>query len=308
MELKWLVFINPVSGGGAAPKRWAKLKPYFDEAGLITEVYITRSGSDAESAIVRYIEEGIRQILILGGDGTASDVVNGIMQTQISPENMLLAMLPAGTGNDWVRTIGKPHGVADILFGMQRRQTLLHDIGLAEAELNGKRIQRYFINITGLGFEGEVAHKIAMGRSWNFAGKTRYQLAIFRTLFAYRKTQMTIYADAEEIKLPVLSIAAGNGKFNGGGLKQLPDAIFDDGLLDMTVIGNMPVWKMVVSLPKLQKGTHVMMQEVKTFRAKNIQILSTPPVYVDADGEFIGNTPLSLSLAKGKVQVLQWKY
>ena len=135
----------------------------------------------------------------------------------------------------------------------------------------------------------------------------QYQIAILRSLFIYKHTQMKITVDGVSTELTTLSIAAGIGKYNGGGLKQLPESKYDDGLLDMTVIGNMSKLKMVISLPKLQSGIHTKMKEVKTFRGKEIKIESIPHVFIDADGEYLGITPLTISIINKKINIIHWK-
>lgn len=306
MQQKWLVIINPVSGGKAAPKRWAKIQPILEAAGISMQVLYTAYRDHGAVLAEDAVRNGFRHIMILGGDGTANDVVNGVMRSGIAPSEVVLAMIPAGTGNDWVRTIGKPASVALMVPALQEMKTQWHDVGVAKYQQEGKAAQRYFINITGLGFEGAVAKYLFDHSGRFYFGKLQYQLAILRTLFRYKHTHMRITADQVQAELTVLSIAAGNGKFNGGGLKQLPSAVYHDGKLDMTVITNMPKWKMVVSLPKLQSGAHVHMREVQTFTASTITIQSEPPVFIDADGEYIGTTPLELAILPQQIQVLLW--
>lgn len=306
MQQKWLVIINPVSGGKAAPKRWAKIQPILEAAGIGMQVAYTEYRDHGAKLASEAVKQGFRHILILGGDGTANDVVNGVMQSGIAPQEMVLAMIPAGTGNDWVRTIGKPQTTTEIVSALQNIKTQLHDVGIARYTQGEEKRERYFINIAGLGFEGAVAQYLFEHSGKFYFGKLQYQLAIMRTLFRYKHTRMRITTDQGQDDLTVLSVAVGNGKYNGGGLKQLPSANFNDGQLDMTIITTMPKWKMVVSLPKLQSGAHVHMREVQTFKSKSITIHSDPPVSIDADGEYIGSTPLELAIAPQQIQVLVW--
>lgn len=306
MQDKWLVIINPVSGGRSAPKRWAKIKPLFDDAGILYQEQSTGYRDHAAMLVRDAVKSGCRKIMILGGDGTANDVINGVLTSGADPEQITVAMVPAGTGNDWVRTIGKPGSGAELIHGLQRMQTFLHDVGIAYYQHDGKQKQRYFINIAGLGFEGAVAKRIYENAGKWYLGKLQYQLAIMRTLFVYKHTPMQITVDGSATSLTVLSIAAGNAKYNGGGLKQLPSALFDDGEFDMTVITDMPKWKMVLNLPKLQTGSHIGMREVRTFRGKHISIISTPAVHIDVDGEYIGTTPLRFEMAEQKIRVLKF--
>lgn len=306
MQDQWLVIVNPVSGGKRAPKRWAKIQPVLEQSGIPHRVMFTEYRDHASLLVQQAIREGARKCMILGGDGTANDVVNGLFASGIDPAEVLLAMVPAGTGNDWVRTIGKPANEQQLAEGLRTEKYRLHDVGVLECRRDAQEVTRYFINIAGLGFEGAVAKRLYDQQGSWYLGKLQYQIAILRSLFVYKHTQMQLEVDGVISRETALSVAAGNGRFNGGGLMQLPLADPGDGVLDMTVITTMPKWKMVVSLPKLQTGAHTRMREVKTYTGKTISIHSEPPVFIDADGEYIGTTPLTFRIAERQVRVLKW--
>ena len=303
---KWFVIINPVSGRNKGRKLWDKIKPLLTEDGISFEFALTEYVDHASEITAKAAKSGIVNFLIIGGDGTANDVINGICKTDIDINLFTVAMLSAGTGNDWVRTIGKCKSINTIVNSLKQKSTFLHDVGICRYQKNENLQTRYFINIVGLGFEGHVAKRLFEEKSIFRGTKLQYQIAILRSLFIYKHTQMKITVDDVTTELTTLSIAAGIGKYNGGGLKQLPESKFDDGLLDMTLIGNMSKLKMVLSLPKLQSGAHIKMKEVKTFRGKEIKIESTPYVFIDADGEYLGTTPIALSISDKKLNILQW--
>lgn len=228
------------------------------------------------------------------------------MQSGADPKQMTIAMLAAGTGNDWVRTIGKYKSLREIISALINKKTFLHDAGIVSFQKNGSTHKRYFINIVGLGFEGHVAKKLFESNGILKGTKLQYQAAILRSLFLYHHTNMKISVDGKTSEHHTLSIACGICKFNGGGLKQLPDAMYDDGILDMTLIGSMSKFKMAVSLPKLKDGSHTKMKEVETFKGKAFLIESNPPVFIDADGEFLGETPVNISLEEKCLNILAW--
>lgn len=306
MNKKWFVIVNPVSGGKRAPKLWNKMLPHLENAGISFQVAFTEYIDHAGILVKQAVADGLQHFMIIGGDGTANDVVNGIFNSTGQPENFVLAMIPAGTGNDWVRTIGVYKNIAAIPEKLQTGKIFLQDVGLVSFQKNNETGNRYFINIAGLGFEGQVAKNLYEKEGWLKGTKLQYQLAILQSLFVYKHTRLTLTIDGETQSQSGLSIAAGICKYNGGGLKQLPDAIIDDGLLDMTVIGSMTKLQMVLNLPKLQNGSHVKLKSVNTFRGKEININSEPPIYLDADGEFLGTTPVTISLIPKAIQVLQF--
>lgn len=306
MNEKWFVIINPVSGGKKGPKLWYKIKPLLDEEGISYEIAITEFIDHASQLIKNAIVNGYSNFIVIGGDGTANDVVNGILDSGTDPEKITIAMLPAGTGNDWVRTIGKYASIDEIPSALKNKKTFLHDIGTVLFHKNGLEQKRYFINIVGLGFEGHVAKKLSESNGILKGTKLQYQVAILRSLFLYHHTKMKITVDGKSSVHNTLSIACGICQYNGGGLKQLPDAMYDDGILNMTLIGSMRKIKMAVSLPKLKDGSHTKMQEVEIFKGREILIESTPPVYIDADGEYLGETPVKIIVKEKALSILKW--
>lgn len=306
MNKKWFVIINPVSGGKYAPKLWNKMLPHMETTGISFQVAFTEYIDHAGIIVKQAVDDGFQHFMIIGGDGTANDVINGIFNSTGQPENFVLAMIPAGTGNDWVRTIGEYKNIMEIPEKLQSGNTFLQDVGLVTFQKDNATRTRYFINIAGLGFEGQVAKNLYEKNGLLKGTKLQYQLAILQSLFVYKHTRLTLTVDGVTQSQTGLSIAAGICKYNGGGLKQLPNAIIDDGLLDMTVIGSMTKLQMVMNLPKLRNGSHVKLKSVNTFRGKTITINSEPPIYLDADGEFLGTTPVTISLIPKAIQVLQF--
>lgn len=303
---KWFVIINPVSGGKRAPKLWNKILPLLEKEGVLFDVAFTEYIYHASALATAALKNGYSKFLIIGGDGTANDVINGIYDSGIDVATITVAMIPAGTGNDWVRTIGYAKTINLIPKRLLQCETFLHDIGLVNCMQNGNSVKRYFINIAGLGFEGQVAKNLFESNGWLKGTKLQYQIAILKSLFKYQHTQLNITVDDVAVKQTGLSIAAGICQFNGGGLKQLPNAIYDDGLLDLTVIGSMSKLQMVINLPKLQSGSHIKLSTVSTYRGKKITIDSEPQIFIDVDGEYIGNTPVTIGIIPKAINVLKF--
>ncbi|MFI5172956.1 MAG: diacylglycerol/lipid kinase family protein [Chitinophagales bacterium] len=306
---KWFVIINPVSGGKKAPKLWHKIKPLLDDAAITYETGITEYFDHAALLTYNAIIGGSRNILIIGGDGTAGEVVNGIFKTAIDPSEITIAMVHAGTGNDWVRTIGKYKRIIEIPSALINKKTFKHDVGIIQYTSEGQKKKRYFINIAGLGFEGYVVKRLRdNNNSGQFkGGKMRYWIAILRSLLFCKHSLVTLNVDGNVSQHKSLSIACGICNYNGSGLKQLPNAKFDDGQLDMTMIGDMSKFNMVKNLPRLTNGSHIKLKQVKTFRGKEIIIESDTPIYVEADGEFLGETPVKITVEQNALQVLKWR-
>lgn len=122
-ELKWFTIINPLSGGGKATKLWKKLKPLIESSGVNIEFAETKFHKHAVELVQAALQASGRHILIIGGDGSANEVVNGIMQYADRPEEITVAMISVGTGNDWVRSIGTPHNLEAVARSLKADQS-----------------------------------------------------------------------------------------------------------------------------------------------------------------------------------------
>ena len=303
---KWYVILNPLSGGKKGNGIWKDLSPLLDEGGIVYEKEVTQYRMHAAELAEKAIKNGEKNILIIGGDGTASETANGVIQSGKASE-ITIAMISVGTGNDWVRTTGKYSSLAMVPTRLLKKETFMHDAGKITYDKNGEKKDRWFINIAGLGFDGMVAKKVSE-KGGMFAGtKIQYWAALLRSLLFYHHVKVTVTVDGNSSSYDTLSIACGICKYNGGGMKQLPDAAYDDGLLDMTLIGEMSKMKMVISLPKLSDGSFTKMKEVKTFRGKNIRIESAQPIFAEADGEYLGETPVAITVVPSALRILKWK-
>lgn len=302
----WNVILNPVAGKTKAAKLWNKLYPLLHKSNVPYTEHVSAFAQHAVELAKTTADNGAKKFLIIGGDGTAHEVINGIFASSAKTESITVAMISAGAGNDWVRSIGKHTSLQTIAESMLAMNVFSHDVGVIEYMHNQQKKQKYFINIAGFGFEGMVVKKMLGKKNLLSGTNLQYWGAILRSLLFCKPAHIRLVVDGKETVLKTLSGAAGICKYNGGGLKQLPSAEFNDGLLDMTVIGNMSKLKMVLSLPKLKDGSLVKMNEIKTFRGKEIEIQCDDEIYAEADGEFLGTLPVKLSIFPQALQVLRW--
>jgi YegS/Rv2252/BmrU family lipid kinase len=303
----WHIILNPVAGKKKAVKLWRKLEPALTQHHIHYTLHKTAYRNHAIKIAEMLVREGVKNVIIIGGDGTANEVINGIFRQSINAEGITVAMLSAGTGNDWVRTIGKHTSIENIIASLRNKKTYLHDIGVIQYKKDNVGQKRYFINIAGLGFDGYVAKKITESNRILQGTKLQYWFALLQSLFVYKHHTVQFIVDGKEMHVQTLSAAVGICKYNGGGMMQLPAAQYNDGLLDGTIITNMSKCKMVISLPKLTDGSFTAMKEVKQCRGRTIEITSEAITYVEADGEFLGELPVHITLQKEALQVLRWE-
>ncbi len=296
----WMAVINPNAGGRKGEKDWPKISRFLHEAGIDFVPAFTEHRNHAIGLTEAAISEGYRQFLVVGGDGTLNEVVNGVFrQKACDPKEILVAIVPVGTGNDWGRMYGFPKKYRKTVNLIRQDHRFTQDVGHVVYQDEEGEKERYFVNVSGMGYDALVAQKTNRMKEKGKGGTLAYLLNIFTGLFQYRYVHFSIALDGEEVfNGRVLSMNLGICRYNGGGLMQLPFAIPDDGLLDVTVIKAISRFRIISNVTKLYDGSFTKLKFVKVFRGKECHIVSKPAgsVYLEADGESLGHSPLHFSV------------
>jgi len=289
---KWLVIVNPNAGNCRGEKDWKQISTILKNAGIYFEAKFTDKKGHAIILAANGINTGFRKIITVGGDGTLNEVVNGIFMNQVCyTTEISIGHIPVGTGNDWGRMFGIPLDYEGAVRIIRENKTMLHDAGTIDYFEGNERKVRYFINIAGVGFESAVVKRTNYQKERGYSGKLIYLYNLLVTLFSYRNQNVDITIDSEKKRIRIFSINIGNGKFCGGGMRQTPNAIPDDGLLDITVITAMGKLEIIRNLNILYNGKILEHPKIIGYRSKNFVVESEKPVYAEADGEFLGHTP-----------------
>jgi YegS/Rv2252/BmrU family lipid kinase len=305
MKGEWFVVVNPNAGNGMGKKDWNQISLLLDKAGLPHTNIVTEHQGHAINLVQRYINMGFNRIIVVGGDGTLNEAVNGILnQRRVYPYEIELAMIPVGTGNDWVRTHGIPTDYAKAIEIIQKGNVVRHDAAFVNYTEEGIPHKRYFINIAGMGFDAEVNLKVNAKKGLVKSTQMAYFYNIFTTLLQHSNSQVRLTLDGILHEMEVFSMAAGICCFNGSGMKQLPNAIFNDGLLDVTVIGKVGKLKIIKSIKDLYDGSFINLKEVETFRCKNLVVESEPLFRMEADGESMLPSKYEIQIMEGALSVV----
>ena len=244
-------------------------------------------------------------MIVVGGDGTMNEAVNGIFNQQDVPSTEItLGMIPVGTGNDWGRTFNIPTDYKNIVRVIKKCDTLVQDAGTVKYLSEDGEKSRFFINMAGLGFDGFVAQKTNYDKDHGKSNPLAYIKNLITSLFSYKASQIKIVVDDYEVNEKVFSISIGIGQYNGGGMRQAPDALPDDGLFDVTLIKDLSKWSVVASLRKLYNGTIGKHKRVITLMGKVIRIDSDPPVLLETDGESLGSSPFEFQIIPKSIRVI----
>ncbi len=305
MNNEWLVIVNPNAGQGKGKKDWERISSLLNSEKLPFTARFTESKGHAIELTTEGITGGFRNIVSVGGDGTLNEVVNGIVLNGVCPStDISLASIPVGTGNDWGKMFGITGDYDKTISIITGKKHMLHDIGVINYFEGQEKKTRYFINIAGIGFESVVVQKTNNQKDRGHGGKLIYLYNLFTSLLYYKNTMVDIIIDDEKISDVIFSINVGNGKYCGGGMRQTPRALPDDGLLDVTIIKDIGKFEIIRKLKILYDGTILTHPLIDGYKCTSIKVTSKSLLKVEADGESLGHTPVEFGIIPEAVKII----
>jgi diacylglycerol kinase (ATP) len=288
------VICNPASGGGM----WEPDRLREELDGFELDWVQTGSKSDAIEAAEEW-REGL--LIVVGGDGTINDVVNGLGQAGF-PEGVTLALLPAGTGNDLAATLAVPEDPGEARDVIQQRRVRILDVARVRSE---EISERFFINVAtgGIGAAISDANYEELKGRW---GKLSYLMASLEVARNFDVKEITLHLDGEKHKLRAINMAVGNCRYAGGGWPAAPRANPEDGLLDVVIIEDVGIKEVLTLAPAaLARSDYLDKEGVFSARAREIQVETRPPdLEFTVDGEVIGNEPVEFAVIPGALKVI----
>ncbi len=305
-EEVWLVIVNPKAGSGKGLKDWPIISNSMYNKGLRFTCVFTEHKYHAIELTVKAVNDGYRNILAVGGDGTVHEVVNGIFIQKVVPTNEIsLAVIPTGTGNDWIRMYGISKTYSEAVQALSEKRTVLQDVGKVEYHESKVKHTRYMANVAGLGFDAVVNMKYNALKDEGKYGKNLYLQSAFNTFLKFKSNLFNIKVDGKEyFNGMVFSGAVGIGKYNGGGMQQTPNAAVDDGLMDLTIIKKMSKFRILRKFKMLYSGTIYTLPSVLYKQCKSIEIETCPHTRIEIDGEAVGESPFKFSLVSKSIKVV----
>jgi YegS/Rv2252/BmrU family lipid kinase len=301
-----LVIVNPRSGGGLSEAHWARIRSALaDGLGELDSAFTT-APRDATEIARREAAAGRRLILALGGDGTISEVADGVLAAGAGGTTEI-GLIPRGTGGDFRRTLELPEEITAAAAHIKKTPARVVDAGRVRYRAaDGGESMRHFVNVASFGFSSAVARR-ANASTKRFGGKMAFMGATVRELFLHDHTDVWLTIDGQERRqLRVMLAAVGNGRFFGGGMKICPDARLDDGTLDLVAVGDLTRLQVVANIGRLFNGTHLELEQVTHER---ITRLHAEPVETDAaipielDGETPGHLPATFEVLPGALRL-----
>jgi diacylglycerol kinase (ATP) len=281
----WALVINPVAGQGKGASVGTHVAGYLNSRGIKYEIIIGRNGIDQTDSLQRFLDRNpdCSGVIAVGGDG----LLHLVLQ-KVTPAQVPLAVIPAGTGNDFVRTLGwSLEDVDAILEAVLSKKPSSVDLGLVDGE--------WFAAILSTGFDSIVNEK-ANAMSWP-KGPMKYNAAIAIELPRFKPHHYEIILDDRTISTQAMLIAVSNGRSYGGGMLVCPQADVSDGYFDVMVLHPVSKLEFIKVFPRVFKGTHITHPAVEIVRSKSVKITADAVAY--ADGERIGQLPVSAQCIPG---------
>ena len=279
------IILNPAAGRGRAGDIRKRLVSCLQQKKIPFQLELTRGAGHATEIAFR-MSKSFKTIVAAGGDGTVNEVVSGIVGRRIA-----IAILPIGSGNDFSKVLGISKKIDHAIDAMINGARILLDIGkvIYWNHWEEKR-ERYFINTLGMGLDAEIAKETKQIKF--LRGLPLYLLAAIRALQKHSPNEYKITEDKITKVERAFFICAGNGCFEGGGFKLLPNAKPNDSLLDICILGVMPIHKAIATIPKLINGTHENLQKVSMWRSQKFIVEAKNTFILHGDGEIFEENTL----------------
>ena len=306
MNDPWLIIVNPNAGVKKGTRDWPGILKSLTREGIPFEHRLTAGKLDAINLARKGVEEGFTRFCVVGGDGTQNEVLNGLVRQDFVPvDQLLLGIIPVGTGNDWCRTFNIPFDYKKAVQLLKEPRILVQDIGKVTYYHNEILHENWFMNVAGMGYDALVAKKTNLLKEKGRGSPLTYLYFVFAGLLQYKFMEAVIEVDGEVFyKGEIFSMNIGICKYNGSGMKQVPFAIPDDGLLDLMLIKKAPKWMVIRYANKLYDGSLVDLPIVMTTRGKSIRIRSLGKIYLETDGESLGHTPFTFGIDQNRLRVV----
>lgn len=285
----YIFVVNPTAGSGRAEKVVSVIEEEMRGRDIPYRIMRTnRPGHATELAKEASADSDCKGVIAVGGDGTAYEVACGLLESK-----MPMGIIPAGTGNDFIKAIGTPKDTKKALDFILTHPARPVDVG----QLN----DRMFLNVSGTGFDVTALENMEDAKKV-FHGILPYLVGVMRAIFRYKTIHIGWTVDGEFMEQDVLLWDVANGRFIGGGIPICPKAEPDDGLLDLVFVANIPRWKLPFYLPGVLMGRVLKFSITKHQRCKEV-IITSPGIRLNVDGEVQQVDQAKFSVLPGRLNM-----
>ncbi|PMQ02351.1 MAG: diacylglycerol kinase [Dictyoglomus sp. NZ13-RE01] len=268
--MKYHVLVNPIANKGRGEKLFPEIKSLLEKENINFDIEFTLGGEGTLKQVEKALDKGADIVVAAGGDGTVNEVVNGLRG------RAKLGILPIGRGNDVARSLKIPKNLKEAVKLLKKGKNFKMDLGMIDG--------RYFVGVTGLGFDAEA--NLTANRL-KFRGPLGYVASVFLTLKNYKPKKCNIYMDDKVWSGEITLVAIGNTRNYAGGMKITPSARLNDGLFDICIVEKIHPLELVLYFPLIYFGKHTINPHVKMYRAKEVKIEGEKDLMATMDGELI---------------------
>ncbi len=292
---KVLLIINPVAGNGKTIQQLPKIKNKIrNQKGMEIVILVSKYEGHITELVKQYFSQGYREFLGVGGDGTLSEIINGINYSVT--DNIIVGIIPNGTGNDFIRNFSKDYSMEAIIDRLINRDTTKTDIGRVN--------DFYFINVCSLGIDGPIVKNTEKLKRY-IPGMGAYLVSTIKHGISFKARTAEVKIDNVVHRNDYLLIAVGNGKYIGGGMKICPDAEVGDGKFQICLVDSVKRIRFLKKLPKIYTGKLKALDEVNYMDGETIEIkVLGDEYYINADGNIIGDTPARISIIRNAINFI----
>ncbi len=308
-----VVIVNPSSAGGSTGEAWPQIASDLRSQFGAFKAVFTKNRGDAAALASEAARKGAKFIIACGGDGTVSEVANGILS---AGKDVELGILPSGTGGDFRRTLEIPSQSRAAARVLRTGRTVRIDVGrVSFVDYNGAEAMRYVLGVASCGMSTKVIERVkAGGPEWLPAntpkwlgGRISFGASLLQTAMRSTPTRLVVQLDdAHERQIVVSNLCIANARYFGGGMKIAPDAKLTDGKFDVVGVGDLSALKIFTSAPRVYLGSHLSMPEVSHALARKVSVRTADrgaEVALEIDGELPGKLPATFQIIPEAIRV-----
>lgn len=285
--------VNPASANGSTGRRWPELARRAAAVGLHGDALLSERPGHLGALAREAALGGAALLVVVGGDGSVHEVATGLAGVHDPPE---IAIVPRGTGWDFVRTFGIPREIEEAAAVALEGDVRTVDLGrVVYRGWDGAESLATFANVASAGMSGAIAQR-ANETTKALGGKASYLWATFAVFARWTPTEIRLEVDGERRAARMFDVVVANGRFLGGGMEMCPEAEPDDGLFDVLTIGDVTKRDLVQTMPKIYRGTHLPHPKAELLRGRVVTIDAPEPLPIQLDGEQPGTTPVRFEI------------
>lgn len=318
----WFAVVNSFAASKKATAMWKSAEKLLKEREVTFHGVRTGSAGNAAELSFDACMAGYRRFIAVGGDGTVHDVLNGIAVFidwstdyghKVTFADFTLGVIPLGSGNDWIKSLGIRCSITDAVDVIKQENIARQDVVrvslLDPSALPHERpfSVSYMANVGGVGLDARVCELVNAKKKQGKSGKILYATSLIQALAKRKSSKVKLFCDGREVfDGEYISMSFGIGKYSGGGMRQTPDAVLDDGLLDVSLIPELPFHRILVEAPKLFTGKLNTVPELVTSKGKSMTVIPYEGNIeaAEVDGEVIGKAPIRLDVLPQQLNIL----